>query len=415
MYSKEAVKMNKQKITSTTRSLAATLTANAVSSLRVKEDKKTVVRVYDGGNIGVAGRIGDGDDGALEAQAVAALAQNIPYPCAMGAGDVRDVDLRSDIIAESEFLNVAKHFVARLKERFPDFIFSNKFNLEEMSVKYEDSAGTSLSYADASVQLSLTIKSAGSANIMDLTYFSDSRRFDEDGAVADMAKLLDAYSNELPMPETKLPVIIETSIIQHALSHIVAEMYVSNASMLSGKLGQKLFDEKVDILIDRTPGKNERVAFFDTEGVTLPEDKFYFVKEGVFCGLATYRRSAGMFSLPLSGCGYADFDDVPQCGDFRGIELSSHGQKLSEVLSGKAIYISVASGGDMTPDGKFATPIMLAYLYEDGKLLGRLPGFGISANIFDFLGKDLIAVAKNDIFTYADENVIVAYFDIDKQ
>ena len=91
------------------------------------------------------------------------------------------------------------------------------------------------------------------------------------------------------------------------------------------------------------------------------------------------------------------------------------GNNLSEVLSGKAIYIAVTSGGDMTPDGKFATPVMLAYLYEDGKLVGSLPEFGISASIFDFLGKDLIAVAKNDLFGYKDEGVIVAKFTIDKK
>ena len=405
--------MNKQKITDITRSYAATLAASEISSLRVKEDKKTIIRAYDGGNIGVAGRIGDGDDGALEAQAVAALAQNIPYPDAVASGEVREADLRKEVIDEKDFLSVAKHFAARLKERFPDFVFSNKFILEEMASQYEDSAGTKLSYADRAVMLGLTIKAAGSANIMDLSYGARKRTFDEDAAISDMAKLLDVYSNVLPMPAEKLPVIVDSSIIQFALSHIVAEIYQSGAGLFSGKLGQKLFDEKVDILIDRTPKKKEMVPFFDSEGVTLPDDKFYFVKEGVFCNLATYRRSAAAFNLPLSGCGYADFDAVPQCGNFRGIELSTHGKKLSEVFSGRAIYVSVVSGGDMTPDGKVATPVMLAYLYEDGKLLGRLPEFGISANIFDFLGKDLIAVAKNDIYSFMDEDVIVANFNID--
>lgn len=406
--------MDKQKLTDITRSYAATLAANEVSSLRIKEDKRTVIRVYEGGNIGIAGRIGDGDDITLEKQATEVLTQNIPYVNAMTSSEVRDVDLRTDIIAESDFLNVAKHFAARLKERFPNFMFSNKFILEEMSSHYEDSSGTNLSYADRAVRLGLTIKTAESANIMDLSYAALVRSFDENEIISDMAKLLDVYSNVLPMPEEKLPIIIDTSIIAYALSHVIAEMYESGASLFAGKLGEKLFSDKVDILIDRTPGKDKMSPFFDMEGVTLPDDKFYFVKEGVFSNLATYRRSAAAFNRPLSGCGYADFDDVPQCGYFKGIELATHGQKLSDVFSGRAIYIAVTSGGDMTPDGKVATPVMLAYLYEDGKLVGRLSEFGISANIFDFLGKDLIVVAKNDMFSYMDEDVIVAYFNVDK-
>ena len=407
--------MNKQKIVNKSRSYAATLAAGEVSSLRIKEDEKTVIRVYDGGRIGVAGRIGEGDDKALEAQAREALAQNIPYPDGMGSGEKREVNLVKEIIPESAFPAVVKKLAARLKERFPDFIFSDKMLVEEIVSRYEDSGGTALSFAGNAVQIGFMIKAAGSANIMDLDYYASRNYYDEDAVVEDISKLLDVYSNKLSMPEEELPVIIDTGVLQYALSHMVAEMYSSGASLFSGKLGEKLFDGKVNILIDRTPGKNELVPFFDDEGVTLDDDKFYFVKDGTFCGLATYRRSAAMLNLPLSGCGYADFDSVPQSGNFRGIELCATGNNLSEVLSGKAIYIAVTSGGDMTPDGKFATPVMLAYLYEDGKLVGTLPEFGISASIFDFLGKDLIAVAKNDLFGYKDEDVIVAKFTIDKK
>ena len=65
--------MNKQKIINKSRSYAATLAAGEVTSLRIKEDERTVIRVYENGKIGVAGRIGEGDDAALEEQAKGAL------------------------------------------------------------------------------------------------------------------------------------------------------------------------------------------------------------------------------------------------------------------------------------------------------------------------------------------------------
>lgn len=97
------------------------------------------------------------------------------------------------------------------------------------------------------------------------------------------------------------------------------------------------------------------------------------------------------------------------------MQFDDKGAKLTDVVKGKAIYISVTSGGDMTPDGNVATPVMLAYLYDGGKLVGTLPEFGISGNIYDFLGNDLIAVAKNDMFDYMEEQVLVTYFNIDKK
>lgn len=407
--------MDQQKIVNTTRSYAATLAAGEVRSVRIKEDKKTVVRVYDGGKIGIAGCIGDGDEAALAAQAGEMLAQNVTYPDALGNGERRSVDLVAEIIPEADFLKRIERLAARLKERFPQFRFSDKIILEQMASHYTDSNGTDLSYADKTLLLGLMIKAVDSANIMDLDYSADNRYYDEDAVLGDMAKMLDVYYNKLALPAEKLPVIINTSAINYMLSHLLAETYASGASLFSGKLGQKLFDEKVNLRFDRTPGKHCGTAFFDSEGVTLPDDKFYFIRAGKLEGLATYRRSAAMLDLPLSGCGYAEFDEVPQCGYFSGIELAAGENKLSDVFKGKGIYVTVTSGGDMTPDGRIAMPVMLAYLYDNGALVGTLPEFGISASLYDILGKDLIAIAQNDMFSYQKEDVLVAWFDIDKK
>ena len=48
-------------------------------------------------------------------------------------------------------------------------------------------------------------------------------------------------------------------------------------------------------------------------------------------------------------------------------------------------------------------------VYEDGKLVDTLPGFSLSANVFDFFGKDYSGAAENDIFTFAGkEKVLVS-------
>lgn len=404
--------MEKQKLVNRTRSYAATLAAGEVSSLRINDDEKNVLRCYSGGFIGIAGRIGEGDDAALEKEACAALEQGIPYPSPLFGGDERREDFSREIIAEKDFLGAVKHLAARLKKSFPDFIFSDKIILENSSSEYKDSAGTDYSFFCSSFSLGLMIKSVSSANIMDLAYGAKRNYYDEDAIVSDISALLDVYSAKLPMPEEKLPVIIDLSAVSYMLGDMTAEMYSGGAGIFAGRLGQKVFRDDVNILINRTPGKNPSVCFFDDEGVTLPGDKFYFVKDGVLSGLATYRRTAAEFNMPLSGCGYAEFDGVPVCSNFRGLEVGTGGKKLSEVLK-RGIYVSVTSGGDMTPDGNIAMPVMLAYLYEDGKLVGTLPEFGISGNVFDILGKDFVAAAKNDVFGFNDEDVIISYFNID--
>ena len=66
------------------------------------------------------------------------------------------------------------------------------------------------------------------------------------------------------------------------------------------------------------------------------------------------------------------------------------------MVPGKAVYVVVASGGDATPDGHFATPVQMAYLMEGGKLVGRLPDLSISGDFFDMFGKDYIGTVHDD-------------------
>lgn len=404
--------MKYEKIIDKTTSYGLNVSGGAIDSLRVKNDLKTVIRVYEDGKIGIAGRIGEGDDKQLFEEAKAQLAQNIEYPCDLAANKKRSENCVKNIIAPSDFVKTMKKLLARLNETYPDFVFANKINMEEEGLSYENSEGTNYSYSSDYLAIILTLQHKKSSNIMDLSYISVENYYDEDKVVEEIGKLVNVYENEVELDDT-LPVIIESGVMQYALSHLTAEMYMSGASLFSGKLGKKVFDEKVNVVSDHSPDNKKCIPFFDSEGVVLENDKFYFVKDGVICGLATYKRSAKNFNLPLSGGGYSEFDDVPR-GGIIGVKLENTAGSLKELVKGKAIYVSETSGGDMTPDGTLGIPVQLAYLYDDGKLVGRLPEFSLNANIFDLLGKDFIGTSKNDVFDYLEDDVLVGKFKINK-
>lgn len=404
--------MEQEKIVKKVTEYSVNLAGSQVDALRVKEDLQTTVRVYDGKSIGVAGAIGNADEGALVKEAQEKLSVGIPYPCMLAEGQERTVDEGKEIIAKSDYVKTAKKLVKRLSECYPDFIFSGKINMMDEETDYANSKKTHLNYKGSLLIVSLSIKSKSSANVFDLFYESVGDTYNEDVVVENTGRLLNVYGNELEIPEN-VPVIIGTDIVFNAFAEMIAEPYMSGASLFNGKLGQKIFDERVNVCLDRSPSQGKGIPFFDMEGVTHENDKFYFVKDGVFSGLVTYKRSASNFNLPLSGGAQAAFDGVPSVG-FRGLTLCDTAKSLKELVKGKAIYVWVTAGGDMTPDGNIGAPIMLAYLYEDGKLVGRLPEFGITGNVFDVLGKDFIGVAKNDVFENPDSSVLVARFNVNK-
>ncbi len=402
--------MEQEKIINKSTSYSVNISGGKVDSLRITEDVKTVIRVYADGKIGIAGRIGEGDDNALSEEAKAKLAQNIAYPCNLTENGRREVNKVKNIIPPKDYVKTIKKLIARLNKCYPDFVFSNKINMGEEEIIYENSKNTRYSYKGNEIGGALVIKDKASANIMDLSYGFVKSSYDEDKIVGDIGKLLNVYHTKADMPEGDVPVIINgMEVLQYGAQHMVAELYVSGSSLLSGKLGEKIFNEKVNILTDRGD-EDKPMPFFDAEGVVNEGDKFYFVKDGVFTGLATYKRSSANFNLPLSGGGYAPFDEVPQAS-FAGFK-TERTDSLKNLVKGKAIYVFVTSGGDMTPDGTVGLPVQLAYLYDNGKLVGRLPEFGVNGNIFDIFGKDFIGVARDDVFDYSDDSVLVAKFNV---
>ena len=67
----------------------------------------------------------------------------------------------------------------------------------------------------------------------------------------------------------------------------------------------------------------------------------------------------------------------------------------------------MTGGGDATPSGDVSVPCMTAYLYQDGKLQGRLPGLSIGGNVFSLFGEGFMGVADNGIFSYGNRKHVV--------
>ncbi len=61
--------MEQEKTVTKQTEYSVTVSGNQVESLRVKEDLQTVVRVYDGKSVGIAGAIGKADEKALRKEA----------------------------------------------------------------------------------------------------------------------------------------------------------------------------------------------------------------------------------------------------------------------------------------------------------------------------------------------------------
>ncbi len=387
--------MEKEFIRETQHNVTLNITAGQIDSFREVERTTGTVRVYENGCIGVAGCLGEPDEEALTEQAKEALSFGIPYPCHLeGEAEIIEAHDR-EIIPAADLIPVMTDFLRRLGAQCPKMAFTNKISLVHWKKEYRSSLGRHLLSSGADLSIALIGQNRGSGNLMDMVFAWQGDDFDADMILAEFKRQYDAFYAPADIEPGRWPVVaMPTDLFGASLQHFIGDLYAAGASLLSGRLGEKVFSEKLTMCDDMNPDTSFETCFFDAEGCAAKDYRPVLVENGVLKSLLTTKKTAGQYGLPNSGTADAAYDGVPSIG-FHGCFLTRTAQTLKELVPGKAVLMMVASGGDMTPDGHFATPVQLAILLEDGKMVGRLPDISVGGNFFDMLGKDYIGTVND--------------------
>lgn len=382
--------MEKEFIKEIKRSVTLNVTAGKIDSFRELEKTTGTVRVYHNGCIGVAGCVGEPDEKSLTAKAEEALAFGIPYPCKMDEPLVLEDLHEEEIIPVPAFIPTMQSFLERLEGICPKFAFSNKINLEYNRSEYRNSAGRRLVSSGRELSIELIVQSRGSGNVFDTVLSWSGNHFDADTLLSYFKEQYDAFYTPVDLEPGRYPVIAKTSSLFGAfLQHFIGDLYAAGASLLSGKLGQKVFSDKLTLRDDLNHATSPSACFFDAEGSTARDFRPTLIENGCLQGLLTTKKTAEQYGLPNLGTASASYDGVPELG-FHRLYPEPTAHSLKELAPGKAVFVVMGAGGDVTPDGHFATPVQMAYLMEGGQLAGRLPGLNISGSFYDMLGKDYI-------------------------
>lgn len=388
-----------------------------IDSFREKEEIQRTVRVYDQGYIGVAGAIGSGEFESLEKQATKKLENKIAYVENLSNEGKKSIVNDKTAIAKSKLMGTAKRVAQKMTKVAPRFLINGKISLNEVSNGYKNSKGSDLEYANGSLNVSLQLKDRDSSNICDAFYGAALKSFGavtEKKLIDDVKTLHDAYFLEsVTLQNGKYPVILSPYyVFNNVLFDITAKGYVSGASLFYGKLGEKILNDNFTVAVDRNPKTVYQSAFFDAEGEIAKDYRSTIIENGVLKSLLTTKKTAKQFNLPPSKTAGADYDEVPRL-DVPSLYFKPTAPNLSAILKEeKAVYVYLASGGDVTTDGTIGLPVILAFLVENGKIVAKINGISVSGNIKDILGCDFMGVSEKDIFELTDERPLVARMEI---
>lgn len=391
------------------------IAANTVESLRINNDIKSTVRFYDNGFIGVAGEIGNADMKKLEEKAKSNLAQQIPYPETHGKGHTETHVAGKSIISAEDFVPTVKELISKIAEQNPQYVFSNKVNIDSFEREYSDSDGANYKYGGSMLMLGIIGKEKSSSNIFDIAVEGYADYYNQEEILADAKLIGDNFliTADYDLPD-EMPVIVDVNSLRYVLKHFVAEYYCAGASLVNGKLGEKLFNEKLSLFSNRNPEDSLMTPFFDAEGVIAPDYKKYVLKNGVFCGIIGTKKTAAQYNVDCSGFAGASYDGVPSV-DAGRIDIEKTHECLDDILQGQdAIYVYFSSGGDMTDKGDLALPVQTSFLYRNGKLCGKVKEFTLVGNIFDILGDNYLGATGKGFLKFGRQRYVVIKAKLNK-
>jgi len=388
-----------------------------VESVRTKNILRNAVRLYDGKHLGIGGALGAADPAVLEAKARAALDHEIPYPFDPVVGEHRVGSVRANVEGGESFAEMMRDLLAQLRQRQPGFVFSGTLNHTTTEAALRNEMGADYSYRGSAVDLALWIKQKGSGNILDAGVGYQGIRYDPDTFIETADLVCDGFTRETDITDGEYPVVFLSTYSIHRIMlarSLHGLTFGSGTSIFSGKIGERLFSEKVSVRQSRREADDVYLPFFDAEGAVNEGDSFTLIEAGTLVSPYTTRTYAARFHLPHTGSAAGEYDAVPNLA-IPELVLENTGQSITSILDGQpAVLVFIASGGDFTTDGAFATPVQLGFLYDGSTILGRLPGLNLSSHVYRMYGDDFIGVSTDPVLPVGGDRAVVMKMKVQK-
>lgn len=385
--------MTTEKITGINVKSSAKIVENQIVSFDKINGESCSFRVYKDGIAGIyyhQGKISD-EEGYAKAEKNLELMR--PYPFELETG-VRSRDKTEKPLTDEEVMTTAAKVLKYLRKKYPDYTFGGNVYSNHWAEKRENSAGMKYECKDANCGINIEFKHKDSKDISD-GYISFTQRTLRPRAFYKIAdNILENFTKEVPMPEECI--IIDkyygyTSLLRSSLD---LENLKNGTSLLSGKVGQKVFSEELTVVHDVSDKNSWCSTFWDGDGVVCKGDKVTFIRDGKilrgYCG----KKNAKKYGVKTTGNEGDNYSDIPT-GSFNTMTLKIGKKSAKELLNGRLAIIPIQSfGGGFKEKGEYTMPVQIGLLTDGEKILGRVPPFTISSNMFDMFGKDFIGIAK---------------------
>ncbi len=386
--------MKKEKYILNNVNSAVKVVENEIVSFNKSEKTRTSFRVYDKGFVGVHYQLGKMSDKEGYEKAQKNLELQRQYPFELESG-VRTMDLTEELLTDEQLMKVAKRELAYLKKAHPDFTYSAYFYTNSYFEQQKNSAGMDYQVRDGHNGVGVSFKHKDSKDLDDGSFSFNVRKGFSSSKFRRIAdNYLSNFTNMVELPDELIIMLPEWHLNGKLNDSLNAEKIALGTSLLSGKIGEKVFSENLTVCHDVSKKSLWMDTFWDADGIVPKNDKLCFIKNGKLLRGYADKRIAAKYGVECTGSANHVYGDIPENGWVK-LKITPMKKTPKEILNGRLAVLPVQfTGGGFNDAGDYAVPVQMSYLTDGEKILGRLPQFTMRSNMFDMFGKDFIGVSK---------------------
>ncbi|MBN1138456.1 MAG: TldD/PmbA family protein [Anaerolineae bacterium] len=384
--------------------------ANRFKTSKVEETSGIAARVVRNGRLGFSA---SSDDKALDRLVTnvlesAAWGDKVPitFPTPQAASQVKTFDPAIPELPVARLVEIGQEIVDLILSVEPGAQVNVNLNRGVQQIKIQNQAGVEASFRRSPLSIGAEVDRIEGDDVLILYDMLGTTTWDEDylafaHRLVDKLKLACTLTT---MRSGKMPVLFSPTgslvLGLPLMEGLNGKNVFTGISPIRGKVGEKLFDDKITVVDDGALDGKYGSAPYDDEGV--PHRRNVLVERGVLKGFLYDLKTAAQSGVESTGNGSRGLFNPP-APEPTNLILAGGSTPLSEMIAGidEGLLVEdiLGLGQGNIISGAFSNPLGLAFKIEKGEIVGRVKDVSIAGNVYDLL-KEVAAVSQETLWVY---------------
>ncbi len=384
--------------------------SNRLKHSQVEATTGLAVRVVKDGRLGFAA---SSDEAAVEklvsnALESAAYGDEIPiaFPAHQPAPKVRTFDRAITELPIPRMVEMGQEIIELILQIEPDARVNVELERGVQHLSLRNQAGSDVSFQRSPLSLSFMVNRVKGDDVL-MMFDALGTTVWEDGYLAFARRLgekLELAKRSAAIQSGRMSVLFApTGALVLGLPLMLGlngKNVYTGISPLAGKVGRKLFDDKLTIVDDPTLDGKFGSASYDDEGVAHRRN--VLVERGELKGFLYDLKTAAQSGVESTGNGSRGLFSPPGPSPTNLIFAAGEAP-LADIMAGidEGLLVENALGlgqGNVI-SGAFSNSLSLAFKIEKGEIVGRVKDVSIAGNVYELL-QDVAAVSQETEWVY---------------